>query len=211
MRPAQPFPDNQTSFYLLRFGQVLGPFSRGEVLRRLTFGELDPDTPARTDRTAPFQPVAALLDPPTGRQLDLLRSLSVQLPPNLTKAAASQLISEASQRKWQGEPLTGGQAARLRRYGIHHTAQTSKGEAAALIDAWLEAHPNAEARHQRQKSERVRLRDALTFGLTALGGVVGAAIGASFGIVGALVGLAVGAAAGFSQGSSLARRFGRRR
>ena len=207
--PTQPSSDNRTSFYLLRFGQTLGPFSRGEVLRRLTFGELDPDTPARSDRTAPYQPVAALLDPPTERQKALLRSLSVEVPPNLTKAAASDLISGAYRRKWQKEPITEGQTARLRRYGIGFTASTSKGEAAALIDAWLRAHPDAEARHQRQKAERVRLRDGFTFGLAAAGAALGTLIGASFGVVGALVGLTVGAAAGYQQGAAAARRLRR--
>ena len=201
---------NRTSLYLKSDGKDLGPFSRAEVRRRLARGELKPDAPARTDQTAAFRPVAALLDPATERQTELLRSLSVDVPPNLSKAAASNLISATYARRWQGDPITEAQMARLRRYGIVFTAATTKGEAADLIDAWLQAHPNAEARHQRQKAERSRIREVLTFGLAAVGGVVGTVLGASFGGMGALAGLVVGAAVGFQQGTAAARRFGRR-
>jgi hypothetical protein len=196
------------AYYLKLDGKELGPFSRAEVRRLLARGELKPDDLARTDQAPACLPVATLLDPATERQLALLQSLSVDVPPNLCKAAASNLISATYARRWQGDPITEAQMGRLRRYGIHHTAETTKGEAARLIDAWLKAHPNAEARHQRQKADRARGRQFLTVGLAALGAVVGTVLGASFGGVGALAGLVVGAAVGFQQGTAAARRFG---
>ena len=156
------------SFFLKLDGKELGPFSRAEVQRRLTRGDLQPNDLARTDQAPAFIPVATLLDPATERQLALLQKLSVQIPPNLSKAAASRLITATLEAEWQDDPITERQIARLRCYRLPYTARTTKGEAAKLINAWLNAHPKAAARDQRRKAGA---------GLTWLGQLLAAVFG----------------------------------
>jgi len=159
---------------------------------------MDPAQPS----PKPYRLKPAGSAPATPRQKDFLRSLSIPIPPDLSKSEASRLLSEARARGWQGDSPTEAQMVCLQRLGVPHPDRLTKGEAAALIQ-------RAADRHRRQKAERVRRRESLTFGLAVLGGVVGAALGSAFGWPGVFVGLPVGAAIGYQRGAAAARRLRR--
>lgn len=205
------------AFYLKLDGKELGPFSRAEVQRRLTRGDLQASDLARTDRAPAFIPVAALLDPATERQLALLQNRSVQIPPNLSKAAASRLITAALEAEWQDDPITEGQIARLRCYHIPFSSETTKGEAAKLINDWLKAHPKDEARYQRWRADSglTWLGQLLVVVLTLGGGGLGLLVGLTairgpnpLGVGWLVPALLVGAGLGYYKGKSLAKHFG---
>ena len=78
------------------------------------------------------------------------------------------MITATLEAEWQDDPITERQIARLRCYRLPYTARTTKGEAAKLINAWLNAHPKAAARDQRRKAGA---------GLTWLGQLLAAVFG----------------------------------
>lgn len=80
----------------------------------------------------------ALPTDPTTKQIQYLRSIGVELPPDATRRDASRVI---------GGEATEGQVRRLKFYGTYKEG-LSKDEASQLIDEYVRVHPESELAYQ---------------------------------------------------------------